>query len=125
MGIDVLDIVFRVEEAFAIKLSDDDLAALSEDNDVTVGALYEAILTKIHLREVGRYDIRLHYQLWSEIRRDLHAATRAPLEAIELKTPLEAIFPRETRREAWEALQAGCRYRIRGLEYPRIVTGAG
>ena len=125
MGIDVLDIVFRVEKAFAVKISIDDLTGLERECDIIVGDLFELVLKKMHLRDVGRFDIRLNHRLWLEIRSDLHSVTDIPLGRIELETPLETLFPRETRREKWDALRSYCPYRIRALEYPQIVPTVG
>lgn len=125
MGLDILDIQFRIEKTFDIKLSGGDFTGLVRDRDITVGDLYKVVLRKIHLRDVARHDIRLNYRLWREVQGVLESVTKTPRERIELKTPLETLFPRETRREAWDALRSACPHRIRELEYPKIVGRLG
>jgi acyl carrier protein len=125
MGLDVMDIAYRVEKTFKVELSLDDFDGLVRDRDIVVGDLYDLVLTRMHLRDVARHDIRLNYDLWRQMQRVLHSVTYVPLHEIELKTPLEALFPRETRREAWDALGEVCPYRIRELDYPQTVRIAG
>lgn len=123
MGIDLLDVTFRIQKTFEIEFSHKDLAGLVQNNDITVGSLYDLILERLHLRDTARHDIRLHYELWEEIRQVLNRTLDVPLSRIELGTPLEALFPRETRRETWNALRNV--YRIPELDYPKAVRRAG
>lgn len=125
MGLDLLDITFRIEEEFEIDLSSDDLDGIVRDRDITVGDLYELVLRKLHLRDFARYDVRLNYALWTELRGIIHSVTEVPLDQIELKTPLEELFPRKSRRATWKALRQASPYRIRTLDYPRAVRTAG
>ena len=125
MGLDFLDVTFRVEETFEIELSPQDLQGLARSNDILVGDLYELILKRLQLRDVTRHDLRLHYGLWQEIQSVLHRALDVPMDRIQLATPLEALFPRQTRREAWSALRNVCPYRVAELEYPMAVRRTG
>jgi acyl carrier protein len=125
MGIDLLDVTFRIEKSFDIDLSKEEFFGLERDYDIIVGDLYGLILQKLHLREVGRFDVRLNEQLWLKMQFLLHSVTAVPLHEIELKSPLETIFPRETRRKAWDAFRAVCPYRVGELDYPDGVRGGG
>ncbi len=125
MGLDLLDITFRIEKEFEIDLSPDDLNSVVRDQDILVGDLYELVLQKLHLRDCLRHDIRLNYALWREIRDMIHSVTEVPLDQIELKTPLEQPFPRKNRRATWEALRRVSPYRVRGLDYPQAVRTVG
>ena len=125
MGLDLLDITFRIEKEFEVEVSRDDLEAVMRDQDIVVGDLYELVLRKLHLRDFARNDIRLNYALWTEIREIIHSATEVPLEEIELKTPLEKLFPRENRRASWELLREAAPYRIGKLGYPKTVRRIG
>ena len=124
MGIDFLDITFRIEKEFEVDLSGDDLDSIVRDRDISVGDLYELVLGKLHLRDFARYDVRLNYALWTEVRDLIHSVTRVPLVQIELKTPLETLFPRKGRRARWQSLREASPYRVRKLEYPRIARTA-
>jgi acyl carrier protein len=125
VGLDLLDITFRIEKEFDVDVSRDDLDAVVHDRDIIVGDLYELILKKLHLRDLARYDIRLNYALWTELRDLIHSVTEVPLDQIELKTPLETLFPRKNRRASWAALREASPYRIRTLGYPKAVRVAG
>ena len=125
MGLDLVEITLRIEDGFGVELSQDDVAGIVRDRDIVVGDLYKLILQKVHSRDVARYDVRLNYALWRELQGVIHTAAKVPLDQVELKTPLEALFPRETRRARWEALRKAAPYRVRKLEYPEAVCWAG
>lgn len=125
MGLDFLDVTYRLEKAHGIHLSQDDFLSIYRDSDIEVGDLYELVLKKMHLRDVGRYDLGLNRRLWLEVQQALHVATDVPHEQIELGMPLAALLPRERRRADWDAFRAACPHRVRELEYPRAVFIAG
>lgn len=125
MGLDLLDISYRIEETFDVSLSGDDLTELAREGDIAVGDLYELVLRKMHLRDVARYDVGLNYALWRELQAVIHCVAEVPPDRIELKTPLEDLFPRETRRTKWEDLRNACPYRVPKLDYPRVVRVVG
>lgn len=124
MGLDFLDVAFRIERAFKIDISLDEFRALIKDNDIAVVDLYEFILTKLHLRDVGRLSLRVNQYLWDEMQHALHVSTEMPLEQIHLGLRLDTLFPRENRRDLWNSLREVCPYRIRELDYPRVVRRA-
>ena len=125
MGLDLLDITFRIEKTLGVSLSEDDFRELVRDRDVMVGDLYDLVLKKLHLRDVARYDLRLNYALWAELQGVIHTVTKVPLERVELQTPLESLFPQKTRRAAWETFRDACPYRVRSLDYPSVVRVFG
>lgn len=125
MGLDLLDLQFRIERAFHVDVSQDEFIGLGQGHDIVIGDLYELILTKLHLRDVGRYDVRLNEFLWREVQSALHYATEAPREQIKLGLALETLFPRETRRARWQALREICPYKIRELDYSGFVRLCG
>ena len=125
MGLDLLDITFRIEKAFQIEMSRQDFFELWRDGDIVAGDLYEFILRKMHLRDVGRRSVRLNEYVWSQIQAALHSATAAPLVQIQLGLRLEELFPRETRRDRWRALREQSPYQIAELDYPKFVRVFG
>ena len=125
MGLDLLDLKFRIERDLQIDLSNDEFIGLARGQDIVVGDLYELILEKMHLRDVGRHNVRLNAFLWSQMRCAIHSATDVPLDQIELGLELEALFPRETRRARWDGLRDICPYKIRELDYSKFVRIAG
>jgi acyl carrier protein len=125
MGLDIVEITLEIEEAFNISFSQDDLQELVRDQDIVVGDLYEAILKKLHLRDVGRHSVRLNFALWMELRRSLQVVTGLPPEDVLLKTPLADLFPKKGRRAKWSRLREACSYRVLELDYPRVVRVVG
>lgn len=125
MGIDLLDITFRIEKAFGIDVPHEELFARSRNHDIVVGDLYELVLEKLHLRDLGRHSVRVNEYLWLQMQSVLHSAAETPLEQIEFGLELKTLFPRETRRDRWEALRDVCPYRISDLDYPKLVRFAG
>ncbi len=125
MGLDALDVKYRIEKEFHVALSQQDLLDLMRDGDVTVGDLFDCLLNKLMLVDVGRSSVRLNYCLWEAIRRDLQAATQLPLGQIQLRTRLDELFPGPTRRAAWGALRSGCPYHVSELDYPPVMQGLG
>jgi len=125
MGIDLFDVAFRVKKTFRIEMSEDDISGLVRDQDIAVGDLYEFVLRKLNLRDMGRQSVRLNSQLWAEMQAVLHFVSAMPLERIQLGTKLPRLFPRQTRRAQWTALQASCPYGVRELDYPESVRIAG
>lgn len=125
MGLDFLEIKFRIEKSFRIEVSKEELFGLVRNQDIVVGDLYELVLKKLHLHDSGRQSVRSNEYLWSQMRPALHSATQTPLEQIELSLLLNILFPRETRRARWAALRETCPYRIRELDYPQFVRIGG
>jgi acyl carrier protein len=125
MGLDFLDLTFRIERVFDVKMSEEDFSGLMRNRDIAVGDIYEFLLKKLNLRDVGRYDLRLNEYLWSQMRSALHSASETPFEQIQLGIALEEIFPRDMRRARWKALREICPYRVRELDYSRFIRLAG
>ncbi len=125
MGLDFVDILFRIEDTFQIRLDEEDLRPLISGGDLVAGDLYQLILEKRHLQDFGRHDLQLNRRLWEEVRTAVHFVGDTPLRMVELRTPLEELFPRSDRAARWKLLQDVCPYRIRELDYPPYVRYAG
>ncbi|MBX3414599.1 MAG: acyl carrier protein, partial [Pirellulales bacterium] len=125
MGLDLLDIRFRVERSFGIKISDDEFLGMVRDNDITVGDLYTFILQRLNFRDVGRFDLAINRRLWTELQEVLSLVIGEPCGKIELGSRLDSLFPRETRRAQWDDLREALPYHIRELEYPRVIPVVG
>lgn len=125
MGLDSLDLKFRIEQTFKISFSFDEMMGLVRENDLRVGDLYDYLLKKLALQDRARYDLHLNYELWREIQRTLQFITSRPVEEITLGKRLDRLFPPKTRRVAWGALQETSPHRLPDLEYPAIVRLVG
>ena len=136
MGLDPLDIVFRLEKNLGIKISQDEFTGIVRDRDILVGDLYDLVLEKTDLADVptDNYfphrnqvwnEIRLNHALWREVRDAIHTATGESLQRIRLATPLTELFPESTRLSDWSRLRDVCRYKLAGLSYPPTVRFVG
>jgi hypothetical protein len=127
MGLDLLDITYRLEESLGVEIEQTDFEGIVRDRDVLVGDLYNLILAKLDLRDVGRYHYGLNAALWEAVRDRVAEVSQQPAETIEPATPLAALFPRKERRDRWAALRESSPLRIPELDYPVAVryTAAG
>ncbi len=125
MGIDFLDITFRIEKELGVRFRLEEWEKITRHRDVTVGDLYSLILNKLGLCDLTRNDIELNYHLWREIQSTLRVVTGLPAEEIELGTTLESLFPKPSRRETWNRLRESCPYHVRELDYPKAVRRIG
>lgn len=127
MGVDLLDVSFRIEREWGVEVSMDDWHALGTEGqgDIEVGAIYELVLGKLGIVDFGRREVRLNEALWWEVRTLLAEVCEVPEEAIELGTPMEALFPRDCRRQRWTQLRRRCGGRLQDLDYPPGVATAG
>ncbi len=121
MGMDLMEILMRIEDDFDVDLSDDDLSEIVRDNDIVAGDLCDLIQTRCHMADIAKNDVGLNFALWGAMQRAIATATDVPLKQVQLKTTLESLFPRKSRRHQWDALRASCPLRIPELEYPRFV----
>lgn len=122
MGLDLLDVSFRIEKEIGVQVEADDWTSLIRHNDIEVGDLYLLVLRRLHLHDVARTSLALNRHVWETIQAALSAATMVPAEWIELATPLGSLFPVGTRQEDWEAFRARCRWAVGELEYPANVV---
>lgn len=125
MGIDLLDIRFRIEKAFGVVVSPEDWQRMVRNRDILVGDLYNFLLKELALVDHARTDIGLNYHVWEVVHQKLHQVTKIPTEEIELGTPLESLFPKPARRETWNVLRELCPYHVRELDYPKVVRRVG
>ncbi len=89
MGVDLLDVAFRVEKMFGISMAASDFEPLVRERDIVVGDLYELILRKIRVRDIVRTDVRLNFAVWEELRQQIGIATGVAANDVQLRTPLE------------------------------------
>jgi len=125
MGIDILDVSYRIEKVLSVKVSNDDWELLSKSNDVAVGDLYDLLLGRLGLQDVTRNDFRMNHEFWLRMQQQLYSVTYVPKEKIQLSAPLAELFPSETIRETWTALRDSSGYSIPELDYPAFVRNAG
>lgn len=108
MGLDVVEIVLRVEETFAVDLPDDELESVS-----TVGGLYKLVLSKLdggHVCPTSRAFYR--------VRHGFVDALGVPRRSMRPATELAPLLPKSIRRSVWKRAEHGSELRFPDLEYP-------
>ncbi len=125
MGLDAVDIVFQIERSFGITVQRELLIDLAKDGEITVGDLYNLILSELGLQDLARNSFGVNMYVWTESRRALQSVTHVPLEEIELQTPLATLFPKRVRQFSWETLRRSFRYQIQDLDYPVYLRWIG
>lgn len=101
MGLDCVELVMAIEEAFGIDIPDADAANL-----ITVGAMYEFVLSRLKVSDKpGQRCLTAHafYRTRSAL---VRACPNASLQQITPRTPLLELYPEWTRRRIqWRALE--------------------
>jgi acyl carrier protein len=107
MGLDSVELVMKVEEAFAFSMPNEDAAVL-----VTVGQLYDYILAN---RFEGRQPGCLTSVTFYKVRRALMSVLGIARNDIRSLSDLNAIIPTR-RRQVWSDLQ-----KVTGLRFPELL----
>ena len=105
MGIDLMDISFRLEKNSGVKMSRDDWPSLVRDNDIMVGDLYSLLICRSKLSEDLRADMELNESVWFRVQSAVAGISGKEVSEINLGISLNELFPMEERREQWEALR--------------------
>ena len=121
MGLDFLDVTFRLERSLGVSLTQDDLQSIERNGDVRVGDLYELLLSKLGIEDNFRNSYSLNQVLWLDIQAVLSEVTRIPKSKILLQSSLDVMFPKPTRREDWDRLADLSAYAIPELDYSPVV----
>lgn len=113
MGLDLVELIIKVEETFGFSIPDEDVAALD-----TVGRLYECVLThRFGERQEGCLTSVVFYRL----RRALMSVFGLARNDVRPTLDLAAVIPNDRRRR-WSDLQESVGLRLPELVRPRWVT---
>jgi hypothetical protein len=112
MGLDTIDLIMRVEEAFGIAISDDDFSNVGKDP--TVGDIYQLVLKKVETTTEGGSCITQH--VFYKLRQALMEQFNIPRCEITPSTHMESLIAREGRKLKWNKLQQEL-----GLNLPDLV----
>jgi acyl carrier protein len=110
MGLDSVELVLEVEDAFGLSIPDEDADSLT-----TVGMLYDYVLAH---RFHGTQDACLTSMTFYKLRRGLMLVLQLPRNAVRTSTELSAIIPKR-RRRIWRALEKATGFRLPFLRRPR------
>jgi acyl carrier protein len=107
MGLDMVELVVRVEETFHITIKDEEAEKIT-----TVGALYECVLGKLGETEVTGC---LSLAAFHRLRRALMSRFAVPRNSVRLEARVTDLIPPRARREQWRRLGEEL-----GLKLPRL-----
>jgi hypothetical protein len=121
MGLDGVELILAVEDAFQITITDEEAGTI-----VTVGDLHDLVMAKLHSQDCGRcLTSAAFYRTRQGIAESLGIARRD----IRPSTSLDAILPRSGRRQSWRRIQEVANLNLPALQHPRwiqltlVVTG--
>lgn len=113
MGLDSVELVLQVEDAFGFSIPEEEAADMT-----TVGKLYDYVLAH---RFRGKQDACLSSVTFYKIRRALMSALKIPRHAVRVSTDLQEIIPNH-RRRAWRAIADASSLRLPILQRPRWIV---
>ena len=110
MGLDGVELVMEVEDAFGIEITDDEASLI-----VTVGDLHDCVLRKLKLVRSGRC---LTAATFYRLRRSLVRLLGRERREVWPTTTLDYILPARSRRRRWPELRRDLGYALPGLCRP-------
>jgi acyl carrier protein len=110
MGLDGVELLMEIEDAFKISISDEEVSEA-----ITVGKLYQCVLDKIKVSTEERCSSQKSFYL-------LRAALRENLgieaKSVTPRTTTEKLFPKPDRRKLWSKISINVPYKFPELIYP-------
>jgi acyl carrier protein len=113
MGLDLMDVVFRLERTFSIKIKRDDLAEVVSDG--TVASLYRLILRRLGPNERPRC---LGPPVFYHFRRAAADLFGTPSDVITPSSRLADVIPTRDRRRDWHRLREAIDLQLPALRRP-------
>jgi len=110
MGLDAVELILAVEDAFQIHIADDE-----SGNVLTVGDLHNLVVSKLQGQESKRC---LTSAAFYGTRRGIVDTLRIDRREVRPATPLEVILPRNSRREKWGSIQTAMKLKLPDLQHP-------
>lgn len=113
MGLDTVELILAVEDAFQIHIADEEASGMW-----TVGDLYELVVAKIRGQDSKRC---LTSVAFYRTRRGIMDTLGIDRRQIRPATPLDVILPLDGRREKWGRIQDAMKLKLPDLEHPGSV----
>ena len=111
MGLDVVELVMRVEEEFEIAIADEEASQLE-----TVGQLHLCVLTKLGLTSPNPC---LSSATFYQLRRAMLPLSGVARSDVRPTTPTELLLPASNRRAHWSELSQTLGAKLPALKRPR------
>jgi hypothetical protein len=109
MGLDIVELILAVEDAFQIHIADEEASTAS-----TVGDLYNLVVAKVQVQDSKRC---LTSAAFYRTRRSIVDTLAIDRCKIKPSTPLEVILPRDGRRETWRGIQTAMKLKLPDLQH--------
>lgn len=117
MGIDLIDLSFRIKNGLGVDLSLADWNALAQDQDISVKDLYALILFRRNLKPTGTpVDSTVSESVWQRVHSNILAKTAKPTETITPQSHIMELFPDIACEEAWRKVQEGLEWQLPPLQ---------
>ena len=110
MGLDGVELILAVEDAFQIHIADEEAG-----NVFTVGDLHNLVVSKLQGQDSKRC---LTSAAFYRTRRGIIDMLGIDRREVRPATPLEVILPRNSRREKWRRIQAAMKMKLPDLQHP-------
>ena len=111
MGLDAVELIMAVEEAFDIQIPDREAEKLS-----TVGQMYAFVVNKLAFNERPRCQSSAVFYQARRALVDLHGA---PRRSVSPSTRMDSLLPSTSRRSDWQSLSRTMEAQLPQLEAPR------
>lgn len=113
MGLDAVELILAVEDAFRIHISDEEASAVS-----TVDDLHALVISKLREPDSKRC---LTSAAFYRVRRGIVETLGLNRRQIRPSTPLEAILPPNGRRQNWYRIQETTKLKLPALRHPPLL----
>lgn len=110
MGLDGIELILAIEDAFQIHIADEEAGNVS-----TVGDLHSLVLSKLDARDAKRY---LTSAAFYRTRRGIIDTLGIERREIRPSTLLAVILPRSNRCENWRRIQEAMKLKLPDLRHP-------
>ena len=110
MGLDLVELVIKVEETFTIQIDDRDASEI-----ITVGQLYRYVLDRVDVQEG---DPCLTSQAFYRLRRDFQTGLGVSRDRVRPCANVEELLPRAGRKQHWESLGEALQVHLPDLRRP-------
>ena len=115
MGLDAVELVMDIEEAFDIQIPDERAAEI-----VTVGQLYDLILEACPARR--RAGMCMSAATFRLIRRAMQSELGLDVRQLRPRDTVDSVFPRDRRQQVWSRLSDTLNLRFPKLARPNWIT---
>jgi hypothetical protein len=110
MGLDLVELVIKVEETFTIQINDRDASEI-----ITVGQLYRYVLERVAVQEG---DPCLTSRAFYGLRRSFQTELGVSRDRVRPRADIEELLPRPGRKQHWESLGEALRVHLPDLRRP-------